>query len=150
MLAGDNVTTDFAKLNGPGVTLIEGAVEVTAEPSIVAVIELLPAIVPVNVAVYVPLSLSVTGPIVPWPPLVLPSAKSTFSPPVVSLLPAASSACNVIVEVLPDAMLPEDNVTTELAKLTGPGVTVIEGAVEVTAEPPIVALIVLLPAIVPV
>ena len=68
-------------------------------------------------------------------PVALPAlrAKATVSPPDVRWLPAASSACNVTVVVLPDATLPGDTLTNEFDKLTVPGVTVTEGAVEVTA-----------------
>ena len=77
--------------------MIAGAVEVTSIPPIVAVTVLLPSMVPVKVAAYVPFLLSLTALNVPWPPLVLPNPNATVKPPVVSWLPAASSACNVTV-----------------------------------------------------
>ena len=123
-------------------------VDVTVLPLIVAVIVLLPAVVPVKVAVYVPFLLSVTALNVPLP-VPLPSANATVKPPVVSLLPIASSACSVTVSVLPEITLADDTVTNDFERLTAPGVTVIAGAVEVTAVPPIVAVTVLLPAVVP-
>src|SRR6185436_3639462 len=68
--AGEAATVDRAVLMGPGaaavVTVIVGAVEVTGWPPIVAVMVFGPAVVAVNVAVYVPLWLSVTVPNVPW------------------------------------------------------------------------------------
>ena len=64
--------------------MIVGNVDVAEPPPIVAEIVLVvPAVVPVNVALYVPLPLSVTLPIVPFevPPPV--NEKATISPPVV-------------------------------------------------------------------
>ena len=55
---GDTVTVDCERLTAPGTTVTVGNVEVTAcrrLPPIVAVIVLLPSMVAVNVAVYVPL-----------------------------------------------------------------------------------------------
>ena len=149
-LAADNVTMDFDRLAGPGVTVIAGAVEVTAVPPIDQWCSL-PAVVAGErrrIRAVLVVGHRAKGPA--WPPLVLPGAKVTVRPPVVSLLPAASSACNVTVSVLPEATLAADNVTMDFARLAGPIVTVIAGAVEVTAVPPIVAVTVLLPAVVPV
>ena len=86
--------------------------------------------------------LSVVDPIVPVlvpAPVVL---KATTNPPVVRLLPAASFACRVKVAVAPDTTVPLEVVTNDCAVVAGPGVTVMVGKVDVTATPPIVALIV--------
>ena len=76
--------------------------------------------------------------------------KTTDSPPLVSLLPLAFSACKVIVVLLPDWIALADSLNVDLATLTAAPVTAILGAVEVTGEPLIVAVIVLLPSVVPV
>ena len=93
--------------------------------------------------------LSITGLNDPVP-LPAPKPKVTVRPPDVRWLPAASSACNVTVVVLPDATVPGDTLTNDFDKLTGPVDTVMDGAVEVTSRPPIVDVIVLLPARIPV
>lgn len=55
------------------------------------------------------------------------------------------------VSVDPEATVPDETVTDELAKETAPGLTVIVGIEEVTVLAPIVALtVVALPAVVPV
>ena len=64
---GKIVTIDCDSDTAPAVTVVVGKVEVTELPPIVAETVLaVPAIVPVNVALYVPLPLSVTLPIVPF------------------------------------------------------------------------------------
>ena len=85
------------------VTVIVGEAEVTALPPIVAETVLaVPAVVPVNVALYVPFPLSVTFPNVP-PEVPPPDSKNTIaSPPVVRLFPAPSFAWSVIIAADPD------------------------------------------------
>ena len=97
-----------------------------------------------------PSLLSVTELNVPLlPPL--PRPKPTVKPPLVCWFPAASLAVNVTVAVVPDTMLVEETDTMDWDRLTTPGVTVIVGKVEVTALPPMVAVMVrALPAVVPV
>src|SRR5262245_40911767 len=128
-----------------------GAVEVTGSLSIVAVIVFVPAVVAVNVAVYVPSLLSVTGPNVPMV-VPVPRAKVTVEPPVVKAVPVASRAVSVTVLVPPTAADEGAAATDDCVGSTGPGagpaVTVTVGAWLVTAWPPIVAVIVLLPAVV--
>ena len=81
----------------------------------------------------------------------LPRPKAIVKPPLLSWLPAASLAVNVTVAVVPDTMLVEETDTMDWDRLTTPGVTVIVGKVEVTALPPMVAVMVrALPAVVPV
>jgi hypothetical protein len=97
-------TVDVAADGGPagaGVTVIVGAVLVTAAvPRLAPMLRALPAVVAVNVAVYVPLALSVTEPIVPS--LVPePFVNVTIKPPVVFALPAASRVRSVSVAVAP-------------------------------------------------
>src|SRR5947209_2048019 len=69
-------------------------------------------------------------------PLLTPPERvnTTVSPPVVRLLPAASLAWSVSVTALPEATVPDDRLTAEVAVETGPGVTVTDGNVEVTGE----------------
>ena len=100
---GKIVTIDCDSDTAPAVTVVVGKVEVTELPPIVAETVLaVPAIVPVNVALYVPLPLSVTLPIIPLevPPPV--NEKATVSPPVVRSFPIASRPRSVIVAVDPD------------------------------------------------
>src|SRR5207248_1742898 len=146
----DSNTDDVARLTGPRLTAIDCGADVSAWPPIVAVIVLAPAIVPVNVAVWVASWWLGTAASVRWPPVGLPSAKATVKPPTVSLLPAASRACSVTVTPLPDTSLADESEANDVVRSTGPGVTAIAGAVEVTDCPPIVAVIELAPAIVPV
>lgn len=94
--------------------------------------------------------MSLTELIVPLPPVPLPRAKATDKPPLVSSFPFASLACRVIVVTPPNCTLPSERLIVDFARLTGPGVTTIVGGVEVTAEPLIVAVIVLPPARTPV
>jgi hypothetical protein len=94
--------------------VIVGNVDATALPPIVAnTVFAVPAIVPVNVAPYVPLPLSHTFPIVPLevPPPV--NEKATVSPPVVRLLPAPSFAWSVMVDVEPEATVGGEIVTID-------------------------------------
>ena len=58
------------------------------------------------------------------------------------MLPAASRALTVTVTLPPEVTVGEATVTKELAGAIAPGVTVIVGRVVDTAEPPIVAPIV--------
>ena len=62
----------------------------------------------------------------------------------------ASESRDVTVDVPLDAMLPGDTDSVDCAKLTTPGVTVMVGAVEVTANVLIEVVIVLLPTRMPV
>ena len=103
-------------------TLIVGSVETTGEPLIVASIVLLPSALAVNVAVYVPLLLSVAELIVPCA-LPSPSLKTTFSPPVVIVLPGLHPACSVIVVFPSSCTFPGDTVTIEFSRLAVPGIT---------------------------
>src|SRR5438552_10867425 len=140
-----------AALAAPGVTVMVGSTDVTGFPLIVApMVVAVPAAAPVTVAVYVPLLLSVVPPIVPV--LVPPDRlNATVSPPVVRLFPAPSLAWSVSVAVAPDTTVPLDVVTVDVAVEAVPGVTVIVGRVELTALPPMVALIVVaVPAVPPV
>jgi len=99
----------------------------------------------------VPLWLSVTLLKAPLEVPVPPRPKRTVKPPVVRLLPAASLAVRVTVAVVPEAMLAGATETSDCERLAAPGVTVMVGNVEVTALPPIVAvMVVALPAVVPV
>ena len=115
----------------------------------VAVIVLLPATVPVKVAVYVPLSWSVTALKVPLAPVALASLNTTVNPPEVSLSPLASSACSVMVVVPPIEMLAGESVMVDFETLTAAPVAEI-GARSATGEPPMVALISLVLSAVPV
>ena len=114
MVDGEILTVDRDKDTAPAITVTVGSVEVTALPPIVAeTVVAVPAVVPVNVALYVPFPLSFTLPIVPLevPPPV--SEKATVSPPVVKSLPAPSFAWSVIVAVDPDAIVDGEIVTTD-------------------------------------
>ena len=97
-----------------------------------------------------PLPWSVVAPMVPV--LVPPVAvKITVAPPVVRLLPAASSAWSVRVTAPPEATVPLETVTVEVLVETAPAVTVTVGRVLVTAVPPTVApIVVTVPAATPV
>lgn len=152
MVALLTVTTDVATETGPGalgggaVTVIEGSVVVTAVPLIVAaIVRAVPAVPPVNVAVYVPFALSVTAPNVP---VLVPgpaSEKTIVAPPVVRLMPAASFAWSETVTPSPLTTVALPTVTMDDAAEIGPGppgggaVTVILGSVVVTTVPPMVA-----------
>ncbi len=98
-----------------------------------------------------PFWLSVTLPNVPLA-VPAPNSKATFKPPLVSWLPTASRAVSVTVVVKSNGMIAEGAATdtVDCARLTGPGVTVIVGAVEVTACVLMVAVSGLVPARVPV
>jgi hypothetical protein len=130
--------------------MIEGATEVSALPSTVALTKaVVPEVVPVKTEVYVPFAGSETGAKVPLlvPPLMV---KTIVRPPVVRRFPAASLAVSVAVEADPAWILAADKVTVDCARLIAPGVTVIVGIVEVTVEPLMVALtVVAVPAIKP-
>src|SRR5258705_499785 len=111
----DTLTTDAAAEIGPPATVTVGGVEATGAELIVApTVVAVPARTPVNVAVYVPLPLSVAGDgaIVPVldPPATL---KTTVAPPAVMLFPPPSLPCSVSVTLLPDATLPFDTVMSE-------------------------------------
>jgi len=98
----------------------------------------------------VPLPLSVTALKVPLD-VPAPNPKRTVKPPVVRLLPAASLAVRVTVVLLPATMLAAPTETIDCDTLAAPGVTVIVGAVDVTALLPMVAVMVLAePAVAPV
>jgi hypothetical protein len=147
--AGFTVTVDCPRSAVPvdAVTVI-GAVDVTAWPPIVAAMVLLPAVLAVNVAVYVPSLLSVTFPIVPTVGPV-PRTKATVAPPVVSGVPLASFAVRVTVLVPPIATEAGEAVTVDCVGSAGPAAAaMVMGAVEVTAWVLSVAVIVLLPAVV--
>jgi hypothetical protein len=123
-VALETVTTDVLVEIAPTVTVTVGSVEVTALPPIVALIVVAePAVTPVRVAVYLPFRLSVVAPIVPVlrPP---EAVKTTVSPPLVRLFPAASLAWSVRVTVPPDATVGLETVTTEVLVETDDGETV--------------------------
>ena len=86
----------------------------------------------------------------PRPVPVPPRAKATVSPPVVRSLPKESSACRVMVSVLPEATLADDKAIADVAKVAVPGVTAIVGEPDVIVWPSIVAVMVLPPSTVPV
>lgn len=131
--------------------MIVGELEVTALPPIVAWTDVaVPATLPVKVAVYVPLLLSVTLPMLPVevPPDV---EKATVKPPEVSELPAASLDVSVRVELAPEATFELLTLTRDCAKDIVPGVTLMVGKVVVTAAALIVApIVVAVPATLPV
>ena len=81
-----------------------------------------------------PSPLSVTAANVPWA-VPFPSPKVTVEPPVVNAVPAESRAVNVTVAVPLTAMEAGATATVDWAGSAGPGpaVTVMVGAVEVTA-----------------
>ena len=97
-----------------------------------------------KIAVYVPFPLSVVGPITP---VLVPPARvnPTVSPPVGRLFPAASFACSVSVTAVPEATVPLETVTSDVATEAGPAITMIVGSVEVTGLPLIVAPMVVAP-----
>jgi hypothetical protein len=144
-------TIEFEREAAPGVTVIVGIVEVTAAAFIVAAsVVAVPAVDPVKTTVYVPLLLSTTEPKLPFevPP---DFETTTVSPPLVSGFAFASFAVTVTVEVAPDWIEAALTETVDCASERAPGVTATVGSVEVTAEPPIVPLIVVaVPAVVPV
>jgi len=79
-----------------------------------------------------------------------PTPKRTVKPPAGSWLPPASFAVSVTVAVVADAILVGAMAMIDWERLTGPMVTVTVGNVEVTALPPMVAVMVsALPAVVP-
>src|SRR5262245_55540883 len=136
----DSVMLDWASVNAPGVTVIVGRVDVTGTPPMVAVmVRAVPAVVAVNVAVYVPLPLSEK--LVNVPLLVpAPGPNTTLAPPVVSRLPLASLAVSVTVVELLDCKLERPTETADCVTLAAPGVTVMVGSAEVTGLPPMVAV----------
>ncbi len=85
-------------------------------------------------------------------PLAVPAPRlnTTVEPPVVSWLPLASLAVSVTVVVPFNSIDAGEIETLDCERSTGPGVTVMVGAVDVRAEPLMVAMMVLVPAIVPV
>jgi hypothetical protein len=108
---GNIVRVDPLRRNGPGVTVIVAGLFVIGNPSIVALIcRAVPAVVPVNVAVYVPSWLSVMVLIVPA--LVpLPSSRNvTACPPAMSGEPKTFSVKSVIVTVDPDWIVDAETV----------------------------------------
>src|SRR5258705_5583932 len=142
-VSADTVTREVAGEAAPGVTVIVGNVDVTETAPIVApIVDGVPAVTAVNVAVYVPLPLSVVDPIVPAlvPPEIV---NATVAPPVVSALPAASRACKVSVAVPAALTLGLQTETSEVAAEITPGVTVTAGRVVAPGRPSIVARIVL-------
>src|SRR5262245_507949 len=127
------VTAEIA----PGLTVIVGNVEATGAPSIVAwTVVATPARTPVNVAVYVPLPLSVAGDglivpvLVPAPPVTL---NTTVAPPDVILLPPASLPCSVSVTAPPDCTEPLDTEMSDSAGEIAPDVAVAPNASAGTA-----------------
>src|SRR5687768_9698525 len=123
MLEDETSTVLCAGLGTPGVTVTVGIVVVTADPLSVAEIDrAVPAVVPVNTALYVPFALSVTAPNVPAlvPPPDPERLNATFAPPVVRFAPAASLACSSTVAVLPDRMLADETeIVDVVAEATG-------------------------------
>src|SRR5207247_541787 len=142
---GDAVTVDCEADTGPGVT-VTLAVGVIATPPAVAEIVFPPVLVELNVAVKTPLPLVVPVAglsVFPVPPV---AVKLTLAPPIV--LPLASRAVTVLVELPPPALpYAAHSRTVDCEADTGPGVTVTP-AVWVIATPLIVAAIVLLPVLV--
>lgn len=67
---------------------------------------------------------------------------TTVKPPAVKLLPLASLAVKVKLIEFPDKTVGLDTVTKDCDNENAPGLTVIVGKVEVMANPPTVALIV--------
>jgi hypothetical protein len=142
-LAAETDTREVATDAGPGVTVNVGCVVVTADPfSVAEIARAVPATTPVNAALYVPLLLSVTAPIVP---VLVPdpaSAKATVAPPAGRFTPAASFACRLIVSVEPLATVAALTDTVDVAADGPPpaaALTVIVGDALVTGVPPIVA-----------
>ena len=111
----DAATVEVAVDTGPIVTWTVGSVDVTADPPIVAwIVVAVPAVTPVKVALYVPLRWSVVVLMVPV--LVPPEAvKTTAEPPVVRLFPAASLVWSVSVTPLPEATVPLETLTVDVA-----------------------------------
>lgn len=152
-VVGDAVTTEVAGDIGPGVTVIDGAVDVTVAPPIVAVmVRGVPAVVPVSVAEYVPSLWSRTLPIVAaLVPEFAPNANVTAAPPVVSPFEASSRNVSVTVVVLPDAIDDWDSESVDWRSDGGPGVTLKVGNGVVSVLPAILAVTILAdPATVPV
>jgi hypothetical protein len=130
---------------GPVFTVIVGSVVVSAEPLTVAsILTGVPDVEAVNVAEYVPFSLSVTG---PMNPLLVPVSVSTLnvtaSPPVVTSLPEASIAWSVIMSGSPavTAVCATESVDSEGDAVLG--TTSIVGNSVVIGEPLTVAPIVI-------
>ena len=138
----ETVTRDCEREIDPGDTVSVGITEVTDDPPIVAArVVAVPDVVPVKVAVYVPLLLSVTEENVPFetPPV---RAKAIVEPPVEIEFPLGSFAVKVTVTPVPEARVALETVTRDCEREIDPGVTVTVGNVEVTAEPLTVALMV--------
>src|ERR1041384_2573245 len=138
MLPLDTVTVEVTAEIRPGVTVTVGSAVLTGVALIVAPIFVaVPATRPVNVAVYVPLALSVVLLIVPVlvPPLFV---NATVAPPAVSALPAASWPVSGSVTPAPDVTDPLDTDTSDVAAEMAPGITATVGS----AVPTGVALIV--------
>jgi len=107
----------------PGVTVIWGIVVVTVTPPMVAVtVVALPTFTPVNIAVYVPLELSVVLATVPVlvPPL---NPKTTVAPPEDKILPLMSLPWRVKVTFAADTTVVADAVTVDVAAEMAPGFT---------------------------
>src|SRR5439155_859046 len=105
----------------PCVTVFVASTDVTGFPPMVApMVVAVPAVPPVNVAVYVPLLLSVVPPIVPVlvPPVWV---NTTVSPPAVRLFPAASLACSGSVGVHPDTPVTRRVGTADVPRNADPG-----------------------------
>src|SRR5258706_9382877 len=140
-VSADTVTTEVAGEAAPGVTVIVGSVDVTGvAPMVAPILAGVPAVTAVNVAVYVPLPLSVAGDGAIVPALDPPeTVNATVAPPVVRALPAASRACKVRVAVPPAPMVAADTETSDVTAEITPGVTVTLGTVVATGPPSIVA-----------
>jgi len=140
-VSADTVTTEVAGDAAPGVTVIVGNVDVTVlAPMVAPIVAGVPAVIAVNVAVYVPLPWSVAGDGAIVPALDPPeTVNATVAPPALSALPAASRACKVSVAVPPAPMVAADAETSDVAAEITPGVTVTVGRVVATGAPSIVA-----------
>src|ERR1051325_115406 len=142
VVANGGVLRNASCAGAPGMTVSDGLGVVTAPPLIVAVITVaLPARRPSNVAVYTPLPESAVAPTVP---VLAPPEKpnATASPPVATLFPAASLPRSFSVTLAPDATVSFEIVMTDPAGEIAPGETAIVGNGLVTADPLIVAPIV--------
>jgi hypothetical protein len=125
----DTVTIDFARLTNPRSTLMTCAGAVALELPNLAMIVLLPAMVPVKVTVYVLFLLPFAELKVPFVLLVPPTFNATASPPLVYRLSWGSSACNVMMKLLPDWTESDDTITNDFDTFVGTGVTVMTCAV---------------------
>src|SRR5512147_106182 len=112
---------DFDVSGVSGCTVIEGSVEVTARPLIVALtVRAVPGVVLVKIEVYVPLLKSVTGPNVPLEVPPPDKLKATVEPPPAMLLPLASLAKSETATVPFFTTLDVETLTTDWVTAMGP------------------------------